>query len=259
MTFSLIVCTLGERKFELERLIDSLNNQIFKDFEVVFLSQRNHLIVEAIITKAKFVYKHIKLNKEGLSYSRNESFKYITGEYITISDDDCWYFPESLDLIKTDIEKRKEQFSAFSFKIYDPINNIPFKNNYLPKEKHLNKFDILHCSSIEIFFHNSISKNIRFDERFGVGSLYPSGEENIFLADLLRKKNKICFIPIDIVYHKARNLTHKKFDNLFMKSKFYIFQRMYGNTIGIFLYYIFYIKKINNIENKRKALLPFLS
>ena len=184
MTFSLIVCTLGERIAELERLILSLNNQTYKNFEVIFLSQRNHTIVEKIIVNSLFSYKHIKLEKTGLSYSRNEGFKYVSGNYITISDDDCWYMPNSLEIVNNEINKRNKKFQVLSFKIFDPINHIPFKSNYLLKEKEFKRLDILRCSSIEIFFHKDIINKIHFDERFGVGSIYPSGEENIFLTDI---------------------------------------------------------------------------
>ena len=256
MTYSLIVCTLGERVIELERLIWSLNKQTYKDFEVIFLSQKNHSTVEKLISKSLFSYKHIKLGKTGLSYSRNEGFKYVSGDYITISDDDCWYMPDSLEKVNKEINKRNYIFHVFSFRIFDPINNIPFKNNYLPKEKQLNRFDILRCSSIEIFFHKDIINKIHFDERFGVGSIYPSGEENILLKDIIKRRYKIIYIPIDIVYHRARTIAKKTFDYLYMKSKFYIFRRMYGIIMGFCLYYVFYLKKYNKITEKKKSLLP---
>ena len=257
MKFSLIVCTLGERKTELERLILSLNNQTYNNFEVIFLSQKNHSIVEHILNTANFSYKHIKLEKTGLSYSRNEGFKYVSGNYITISDDDCWYIADSLEKISKEIKNRENLYTVFSFKIFDPINQISFKNNYLLKEKQLNILDILHCSSIEIFFHHSIINDIRFDERFGVGSIYPSGEENIFLTDIIKKGYKIIYIPIDIVYHRARTIAQKSFDYLYMKSKFYLFRRMYGTIIGFCLYYIFYLKKYNLLTEKIKSILPY--
>ena len=39
---TLILPTLGEREFEINRLFNSLENQIYKDFEVIVVSQANH-------------------------------------------------------------------------------------------------------------------------------------------------------------------------------------------------------------------------
>ena len=57
---SLIVATLGERKEELRRLLDSLNAQNYQDFEIIIVSQDNHEVVEKLIMEYKFNYKHIK-------------------------------------------------------------------------------------------------------------------------------------------------------------------------------------------------------
>ena len=60
---SLIVPTLGTRELEIRRLIDSLNLQTCKNFEVIFVTQDNHQNVENILKSADFEYKQVKLHK----------------------------------------------------------------------------------------------------------------------------------------------------------------------------------------------------
>lgn len=50
---------------------------------------------------------------------------------------------------------------------------------------------------LSLFF----SKNILFDSRFGLGSIYPSGEEFIFLNDLISAGAKVDFSPIILCKH----------------------------------------------------------
>lgn len=258
MFFSLIVCTLGERKSEFKRLILSLEQQTFKDFEIIVLSQRNHQTIKELLNESTLKIQHIKLKKAGLSYARNQGIQYCSGKYITISDDDCWYPQDSLERVKKEIESKEQKLDVFSFKIFDPINSIPFKNNYSNKEKVLGQYSVTQCSSIEIFLKKEITNHIQFDENFGVGSKYPSGEENIFLIDALRKGYKIGYIPMYIVFHKARTIRQTEFDLFFLKTKYHLFKRMYGNLKGTLLYYIFFIKKLKFIKHKTSGLFPDL-
>jgi len=53
---------------------------------------------------------------------------------------------------------------------------------------------------------------VRFDHRFGLGSVYPTGEEIIFLVDAFRAGLDIRYAPIPIVEHplesSGSNLAH---------------------------------------------------
>ena len=61
----------------------------------------------------------------------------------------------------------------------------------------------MRVSSLEIAFRRSSLRSVElcFDERFGLGAEFPTGEENIFLIDALHKGLKILYLPIPIVIH----------------------------------------------------------
>lgn len=67
MLISLIICTLGERMFEFSRLIDSLKEQLFKNFEIIVVSQINHSDIATILENSELRYKHVRIEKKGLS------------------------------------------------------------------------------------------------------------------------------------------------------------------------------------------------
>lgn len=256
---SLIVPTLGQRENEIIRLICSLNDQVNKEFEVIFVSQDNHDRLEKHFKNISFNYKHIKLNKKGLSYARNEGMKYITGEIVTFSDDDCWYPKEALnDVLKTFNQNKND---IICYQIYDPNDNIYYKNYRQVANNSLQISDIFRVSSIEIFIDlNKVRKeDIFFDEKFGLGSQYPSGEENILLQDLREKQYKISYIPNVIVYHKKRKLEGKNAISIKgFTSKGPLFRRMFNLPIAFILINVFFVRKFRKIEKPIWAYLQAL-
>lgn len=74
--------------------------------------------------------------------------------------------------------------------------NYPEEEYNLMENKHW-------VSSIEIAFKTKSikSKNILFDERFGLGAIIPMGEEQVFLNDCLNNGLNCKFFPEYIVKH----------------------------------------------------------
>ena len=51
MKISVLVPTLGTREMEIRRLLETLEKQSYKDFEIIFVTQDNHEIVKDILCK----------------------------------------------------------------------------------------------------------------------------------------------------------------------------------------------------------------
>lgn len=93
MKFSLIFCTINRLK-ECETFFYFLENQTYKNFEIIIVDQNSHNKIKNIISKFPFVSrnsKYFKVNFKGLSRARNFGLKHVTGEIICFPDDDCWY------------------------------------------------------------------------------------------------------------------------------------------------------------------------
>lgn len=245
---SIIIPTLGQREHELFRLLDSLNKQTYTDFEIIMVSQSNHELVKGILDKFSFTYKHLKLDQKGLSMARNKALPYIRGQYVTFSDDDCWYPEDGLEKVM-DAFQENQDCDVMCFKIHDPILKQDYKKYPALPKKEISRIDFLRKSSIEIFAKTECfaNKDITFDERFGLGSHYKSGEENIILRDLKTAGFKIAYEPTVVVYHKKRE--REIVNNLDITKKGPLFIRIYGKPVGIFLFHLFYMKKWRTIQD----------
>lgn len=201
---SLLVPTLGQRKIELTRLLDSLVEQDYKNLEVVVISQDNHHTVDTLcdLYRCFFSIEHIKLNNKGLSLARNNGLSHATGEIIILSDDDCWYPKGSIKFIVKMFESHPT-VDILLTQIYDPISDCSYKK-YETTPMQLNKRTaLLSKSSIEISYRNT-QNSILFDEYFGLGARYVAGEENDFLVRCLKAKKRIFYFPQVTVFHEKK-------------------------------------------------------
>ncbi|WP_243388120.1 glycosyltransferase family 2 protein [Bacillus kexueae] len=253
---SLIIPTLGTREEELHRLLKSIEGQSYDNYELIIVSQDNHEVVDEIISGVPIKEKcnHVRMNKKGLSIARNEGMKYVKGDIVTFSDDDCWYPPEAFANIVERI--RREDAGAMCFQIFDPLCEQYYKD-YGDREEQIDSImRLFNVSSIEIFINlNKIDrKHVSFDERFGVGGIYPSGEENIFLTDLFKKGYQINYVPEIVVYHKKKSLAQIKMNDNQIIGKGALFRRIFSPPVALILTIAFVLKKNSVIENPIKGL-----
>lgn len=207
MLISLLVPTLGQREAELKRLLDSCADQSYKNIELVVISQDNHQVVDDLcaIYQDRLVIKHLKSDVKGLSISRNIGLKEATGDIIVLSDDDCWYPNNAMELIANGFVNCPETDILLT-QIYDPIADCLYKKYEETPKKLNNAIDLLSRSSIELAFRKD--EKILFDELFGLGAAYVAGEENDFLIQCLKIRKSIFYKPMLTVYHERKN--HKE-------------------------------------------------
>jgi glycosyltransferase involved in cell wall biosynthesis len=92
---SLIVATLN-RVTELERLLNSLEAQSYRDFEVLVVDQNpDERLLPVLDAHDGLTIRHLR-SQRGLSRARNVGLRVAGGDIISIPDDDCWYPPDLL-------------------------------------------------------------------------------------------------------------------------------------------------------------------
>ncbi len=246
---NIIVPTLGNRVEYISRLFDSLEKQTYKNIKVITVSQGNHIEIGELLSNYKFEYKHVKLKKKGLSYARNKGLEYVENGIVTFSDDDCWYpssaFERVVNLSYTKIS------DLVCFQIYDPQAKEYFKVYDKHEVAFLKKRATMKISSIEIFIDlEKVDKaDLIFDEQFGLGAKYPSGEENLLISELVKKGYTISYKPEIIVYHRKSKLTGKNtISTKEFASKGPLFRRMFNLPIAVVILSMFFIKKFKRIE-----------
>jgi glycosyltransferase involved in cell wall biosynthesis len=254
---SLVLPTLGTRLPELERLFDSLEDQTYKNFEVIIVSQDNHEKIGSLLENFNLEFIHVPINKKGLSNARNIGLEHCSGQIVSFSDDDCWYLEDSFQNVVDEFNATDS--SILCFQHYDPFKKRHSKQYAPNRIEHIKWRQLFNKASIEIFVNlDRIPKeDVSFDVRFGLGAEFPSGEENIFLMDSLKKGHQITYIPKIIAYHEIKGGNHTLNYKMFM-SKGPMFKRMFNLPTGLILMLLLYAKKYNRLENKNKLLLDSL-
>ncbi len=245
---SLIVPTLGTREEELKRLFESLTNQTSQEYEVIVVSQDNHDIVEAILNQFSFSSKHVKMQEKGLSKARNAGLKHVEGSILTFSDDDCWYENSCFEEVQTSFNNTNSDILCFQ--IYDPIQNVYYKEYPSDSQQTVPLKGLFRKSSIEIFLSLEKVKieDIAFDEQFGLGAKYPSGEENIFLFSLYNKGyKKISYIPKKIIFHKKPTMESRINHKTFI-GKGPMFKELFNTPVALGVLTLFFFKKANHLD-----------
>lgn len=245
---SVIVPTLGTKPEELKRLFESLNNQSYKDFEVIIVSQDNHNYITSVLKDVNFKYNHIEIDRKGLSLARNVGIEHASGSILTFSDDDCWYNDDSFQLV-VDYFNENLETDVACFQIYDPIKGVYYKEYDEEEQKQVTTGKLLKKSSIEIFIQtaNIEPSLIRFDEKFGLGAIYPSGEENVFLFDLARNHKSISYYPKVVVNHEKPEMQTRLYEKSFI-GKGPLFKRMYNTPTAVVLLTLFTLKKYRHLD-----------
>ena len=200
---SFLVPTIGKREKETRRLLDSLDDQSYKNFEVVIVVQDDFINVKEICAefKQKLDINIVESMEKGLSLSRNKGLLYCNGDVIVLSDDDCWYPPDAAaSIINAFCVNNAEIILS---KIYDPETNSEYKSYNSKSQQIRNVFSLLSKSSIEISFLNN-KCGIGFDELFGLGSCFVCCEEVDYLIRRFKQGAKIQYVPAVTVFHNKK-------------------------------------------------------
>jgi len=232
---------------KIEVLLSTMNK---KNIEELNLKERNIteniLILNQIDNNKRYESKKIRMlnfRETGLSKSRNRALENASGDICLIADDDIKYKKGIFTKIRKIFEANPNiDIITFKCKKKDSkYKNISFIHNY---------YTINSVSSIEIAFRrkNILKKEIKFDELFGLGAKFISGEENIFLKDCLDKGLKIKFIPLIIAVHPDKSSGYKWSEGLAI-SKGALLYRLYGKLCYIYNL-AFCIKKYHEYKNK---------
>ena len=173
-SFSLVIPTIN-RVNELCLLLDSINNQTYKNFEIIIVDQNENNLLESVIELYKshfsnFIY--IKSNRKGAAYNRNYGASFANNEIVTFPDDDCILKNETLEEMNNFINEY-DDFDFYSC-------NLEFLQNHKCRYvKCITPITILNASEHIIeatFFYKRNNQIELFDEEFGVGSKWGSNE-----------------------------------------------------------------------------------
>lgn len=135
---------------------------------------------------------------KGLSRNRNFILGKATAPLILISDDDLIYTPANLRNIIGSFRRNSDA----DILTFDHTSQGRNKKDF-SEEFDLSKPPVgYYLTSFELAMRReSLPAGIRFNEHFGVNAIFPAGEEELFLHDLLAAGLKGRYIPVAIAEH----------------------------------------------------------
>jgi len=199
---------------------------------------------------------------KGLSKNRNNCVSLAKSQqaagYFLFGDDDVEFLPEFEEKI-TAAFAHYSSSGILCFQVLSPDPDKPFKN-YWKESRTIGIMHIDRVSSIEIAGRMEVLENISFDERLGLGAPFPSGEEVAFLADAIRSRIQIQFVPEYIVGH-PQETSGKNRKNQFSKEALKLIggrvYRIYGERLAL-SFFLFSALKNFPIYRKQLSFLTYI-
>lgn len=238
---------------DIEILIATMNRTSLDFLDDIFsqtpIDQYHLVIINQSITNKKIEDKRpqiqiINTSEIGLSKSRNLAIKNATKEICVILDDDVVLYENFGESILEAYNYYKKA-DIISFQTLTTEGNPYWK--YPIKTQLHNQFIRKNTLSPEITFKRSslIKHTLKFDERFGLGSVFSDGENYIFLKEA-QKRNMICFFyPKYIGIHEPFSSSDQIASDRLMYARSAMYYHLYKQMayIWIFKYVVFLIRK----------------
>lgn len=213
MIFSLVLPTI-HRVAELKAFLDSVQGQNFRSLslsqvEVIVVDQNPDDRLAALLAayEGKFPIRHLKIAAKGLSNARNQGLAAAGGRYLAFPDDDCFYGPDTLEKAYGFFQETGGKMGLF-IRALDPQTGEDFLR-YPPTPKLIRSSRdpnlFLGCSISQFYPMEAVRAAGDFDESFGIGGPWGSGEETDYAARVLGKGFPIQFRPEINVYHLKVN------------------------------------------------------
>jgi hypothetical protein len=199
---------VNNKNISLEILISTKERDNLDFLCNIFLNNNSHSNSVLIINQTDNIHfscpttdniKLININEIGLSKSRNLAIESATADICLVADDDVVYEKDfDKTIINAFCDNPKADIITFMMKDF---NGNLFKN--YPKNKLHNKKTLSFVNSVVIAFKRDsiVSNNIQFDENFGLGSVFQTSDEYVFLRNALDLNLNIIFKNKVILSH----------------------------------------------------------
>ncbi|MDD3648076.1 MAG: glycosyltransferase family A protein [Candidatus Dojkabacteria bacterium] len=125
--FSVIIPVLNEENF-IPKLLKSLNEQTFKNFEVIVVDNGSKdstpKVINELEDSLKYPIKIVHCKEKGISYARNFGVEYAKGEYLIFFDADGVISGKWLEIAHKLFEKNKNIKAITGIFFHYPTSNI---------------------------------------------------------------------------------------------------------------------------------------
>ena len=208
-TLQVMICTYGREG--LERVAAASHPKV-KGVEYLVCCQieGNHVLPEKLERED---FRVIRSSTRGLSVNRNIALSHATAPLLLLSDDDADYSEQGLLDVMESFKKNPDA-DIIAFRYASSLSKKFYPEEVVSLSQCPKGYYI---SSIEIAMRRkSVQGAIWFNEDFGVGATFPSGEEDIFIRECLDRGLNGIYIPKTIVSHDGTTTSGR---NLMLPSR----------------------------------------
>ncbi len=192
--------------------------------------------------------RHLVFREKGLSRSRNRAIQHASGEYCLFADEDVDLLPGIGDTVAEAFENHPEA-DLITFQVATPGGG--FFKDYAKGSRWHTRRTLGKVCSVEIAFRPDRlrEKGVRFDESFGLGAPYATGEEFVFLNDCMDRGLRILYKPVPIVLH-APESSGARHDAAMCRYRGAMLARAYGPVFGAAAAALFAFRKYREYRGR---------
>lgn len=226
MTIEVLICSFNKGIVKVSDILQPPREGVRYIVSFQYTEERFLTMIPNVVQERPDVSLY-KYHGQGLSANRNQALIHAKADIVLFVDDDTHLLPTAFSTIESTFAAHPEvDVAFFSASSYTgrPLKEYPTAEYAITKVP-----TDYHISVVEMAFRRqSVQGNLRFDERFGLGTQFLTcGEEDIWLHDALRHKLSIRYFPVTTV----ETSTMMKHTMLYVDAGV---QRSYG----AYLYYV---------------------
>ncbi|TJZ77291.1 glycosyltransferase family A protein [Chitiniphilus eburneus] len=207
-----------------ELLIATMRSQAAHNLELFATPEVSYLVIDQL-PGAGQAYpdcaRVVGMQETGLSRSRNRALALARGDIAVLADDDIHHAPQLAAALRDAYTATGADFITF--------NNGSHRPTASGRLKAHTRRSVLQVSSCLISLRPDAFRDagLCFDERFGLGAPFGSGEENILLFDAIGCGLKGWHLDLPLVFHEAVS-TGYRFTPALAESKGALQWRLFG-------------------------------
>ena len=263
---SIVVPVYNAEKY-LEQCLNSIQNQTYKNFEVILVNDGSMDHSESIckgFVEGDSRFRYFLKSNGGASSARNFGLDHVRGDFITFIDADDWVEENHLEVLINNIKENNSDMAVSSIKKFDNSNNFYFRV-YSNEEKYLLNYNKLNREEFLVILPKLIAANNSYkvavsklfkkelvtDVRFDESIVY--GEDLEFFFKIYNDINSISYIDeVTYVYRLHDESSSSKFGQLHMEQELAIYKKMYERIEELGLPTIHYVNTLRNLLDYRK-------
>ena len=136
--------------------------------------------------------RYLSFAERGVGLNRNNALMRATGDICLFADDDMRYCDDYVQTVTTAFQRHPDA-DVIIFNLIEKIPTRPI----IQKESRVSWLNFLRYGTARVAVRNSAiqANGIYFNQCFGGGTPHCHGEDNLFLADCLKKGLKMYAIP----------------------------------------------------------------